>query len=109
PGNVRELENVIEHGVILAKGDRVIIDDLPEMIRNINPAPQGTSSSPSAGGITIPLGYSIAQSEGVVIRKTIEMTKGDKEAAAKVLGYSTRTLYRKMKEHHIPLDAGADD
>ncbi|MDP8245425.1 MAG: sigma-54 dependent transcriptional regulator [Candidatus Hinthialibacter antarcticus] len=107
PGNVRELENVIEHGVILAKGDRVLIDDLPELIRNAS-APEEESTT-SAGRITIPLGYSVVQSEGVVIRKTIEMTKGDKEAAAVILGYSTRTLYRKMKEHQIPLDSGADD
>lgn len=107
PGNVRELENVIEHGVILSKGDRVLVDDLPELIRNAS-APNEEPTT-SAGRITIPLGYSVVQSEGVVIRKTIEMTKGDKEAAAVILGYSTRTLYRKMKEHHIPLDAGADD
>ncbi len=107
PGNVRELENVIEHGVILAKGDRILVDDLPELIRNATLSEDEATTT--GGRITIPLGYSAIQSEGVIIRKTIEMTKGDKEAAAKILGYSTRTLYRKMKEHHISLDAGADD
>ena len=104
-GNVRELENVIEHGVIMAKGDRIRLDDLPGKFQSVDQEPKQESAS-SGERITIPLGYSAQQSEAIVIRKTLEMTHGDKEAAAKILGFSTRTLYRKMKEHHIPLDQG---
>lgn len=107
PGNVRELENVIEHGVILAKGDRVTLEDLPEIFHDLEHP--GPAETPEGDRIVIPLGYSAQQSEAVVIRKTVEMTGGDKEAAARVLGYSTRTLYRKMKEHHIPLDQGHEE
>ncbi|MBI1390203.1 MAG: response regulator [bacterium] len=107
PGNVRELENVIEHGVILARGDRILLEDLPETIRAAEGAPDAVTGD--GKHIKIPLGYSAEQAEGVVIRKTLEMTQGDKEATASILGYSTRTLYRKMKEHHIPLDQGNEE
>jgi len=100
PGNVRELENVIEHAVILAKGDRIVLDDLPELFHE--------TKEERLNKIVIPLGFSANQSEAIVIRRTLEMTNGDKEAAAKILGFSSRTLYRKMNEHSIPLSHGVE-
>ncbi|MGI6456803.1 MAG: sigma-54-dependent transcriptional regulator [bacterium] len=105
PGNVRELENVIEHGVIMAKGDRIVIEDLPDRLQHVVEKP----AQAAPHNIVIPLGYSAQKSEGIILRRTLEMTQGDKEAAAKILGYSTRTLYRKMKEHKISLDTGETD
>lgn len=107
PGNVRELENVIEHGVIMARGDRIQLENLPDLFGQIGRA-GASSSSQLQGKIVIPLGFSAVQSESIIIRRTLDMTQGDKEAAAQILGYSTRTLYRKMKEHNISLDHGAD-
>ncbi|MEW6236975.1 MAG: sigma-54 dependent transcriptional regulator [Candidatus Omnitrophota bacterium] len=101
PGNVRELENAIEHGVIMAHGDRVLLTDLPELLQE--------SHRHTPDKIVIPLGFSASQSEGVILMRTLEMTQGDKEAAAKILGFSPRTLYRKMKEHQIPLSHGMDE
>ncbi len=106
PGNVRELENVIEHGVIMARGDRIQLENLPDLFGQIGRVGE-SSSSQLQGKIVIPLGFSAIQSESIVIRRTLDMTQGDKEAAAQILGYSTRTLYRKMKEHNISLDHGA--
>jgi len=100
PGNVRELENVIEHGVILAKGDRVLLEDLPDLFHE--PKPESTNQ------IVIPLGFSTSQAEAIVIRRTIELMKGDKQAAATILGFSLRTLYRKMEEHKIALTGGME-
>ncbi len=100
PGNVRELENVIEHAVILARGDRITLDDLPDLFQK--------SESKQTNKIVIPLGFSADQSEAIVIRRTLEMTKGDKEAASKILGFSSRTLYRKMSEHNISLTHGGE-
>ncbi len=99
PGNVRELENAIEHGVVMAQGDRILLEDLPGVSQQSQPSQN----------ITIPLGSSALQAEGLVLRRTLEMTQGDKEATAKILGFSPRTLYRKIKEHHIPLHFGIDE
>ncbi|MBN2327058.1 MAG: sigma-54-dependent Fis family transcriptional regulator [Candidatus Omnitrophica bacterium] len=107
PGNVRELENVIEHGVIMSRGDRIQLEHLPGFFQNLNPR-QSDFPSPSNGKIVIPLGFSAEQSEAIIICRTLEMTQGDKEAAAQILGFSTRTLYRKMKEHNISLEHGVN-
>lgn len=107
PGNVRELENVIEHGVIMTRGDRILMEHLPDFFQRLGD--QDSESEPSKDGrIVIPLGFSATQSEAIIIRRTLDMTQGDKEAAARILGYSTRTLYRKMKEHDIALEHGAN-
>ncbi|HOJ59566.1 MAG TPA: sigma-54 dependent transcriptional regulator [bacterium] len=102
PGNVRELENVIEHGVILARGDLIRLGDLPEMFHR--PRKGERDGLKESGKIILPLGLTAAQSEGILIRRTLDLTQGDKKAAAKILGYSARTLYRKLKEHKIPLN-----
>lgn len=109
PGNVRELENVIEHGVIMTRGDRITIDDLPEVFKNLEKKEEPINLPGATNRIVIPLGFSAQQSEGVILRRTLEMTQGDKEATAKILGYSTRTLYRKLKEHNIPLTTGDEE
>lgn len=92
PGNIRELENAIEHGVVLAKGDRITVEDLPTHVRDKQPL------SPR-GDIAIPLGWSLDRAEAEIIRETLERFGGDKEAAANILGCSERTLYRKLREH----------
>lgn len=102
PGNVRELENVIEHGVIMAKSDRILLEDLPESFRANSKESLEAQPPLHRGGIIIPFGYTAQQAEAVVIRKTLETTQGDMTAAAKILGFSSRTLYRKMKENRIP-------
>ena len=107
PGNVRELENVIEHGVILARSDLIRLGDLPEIFHQ--PHKEDQESPKDHGKIVLPLGMSATQSEGILIRRTLDLTHWDKNAAAKILGFSPRTLYRKIKEHNIPLDMATDD
>jgi DNA-binding NtrC family response regulator len=51
--------------------------------------------SAQAPGVTIPRGSSIAQAEELLIADALERTGGDKEKAAKLLGISARTLYRR--------------
>jgi two-component system response regulator HydG len=87
PGNVRELENVVERAVVLDKDGVVGVDDLPAPIVD-NPADQRA--------ISIPLGTSLEEIERRVIKETLQMTQGDKKLAAKLLGIATRTIYRKI-------------
>ncbi|HPO07893.1 MAG TPA: helix-turn-helix domain-containing protein, partial [bacterium] len=97
PGNVRELENAIEYAVVVARGDRITALDLP---RDLRPSREPDDR------IVLPVGISAAEAEGILIRRTLDLTRGDKDSTAAMLGFSLRTLYRKIKEHGIPLDRG---
>lgn len=94
PGNVRELANLIEAVAVEVENRRIETDDLPESIRgrlDIVPV--------SAGSM---VGLPLAQIERIMIERTLETTGGNREAAAKMLGIGTRTLYRKIKEYDLP-------
>jgi len=92
PGNVRELENVIERAVVLCQGD--VID------RALLGAPFGQAgASPALSGqLQIPIGTAMAEIERRVIDETLRQSGGDKNIAAKVLGISARTIYRRLEE-----------
>ena len=84
PGNVRELENVIERAATLARGPRVTFADL--RIEFAAQEATGTGVRPT-----------LAELETQYIRRILDETKGDKRAAARILGVSVRTLQRKFK------------
>jgi len=88
PGNVRELENVIERSVVLDRDGIIGTDDLPAQIQS--------ASIPAMESVTIPLGTPLEEVERILMEETLKRTKGDKGLASKLLGISTRTLYRKM-------------
>lgn len=88
-GNVRELENVIERAVVLCKGDIISRDEIPE---NLLLGGGGMRRS-----LTIELGTPLEEIEQRVISETLKMTKGNKKAAAQLLGIATRTIYRKIE------------
>ena len=90
PGNVRELENVIERAVVLCRNERLSFDDLPDSIRDAEPA------EPSS--IAFGVGTPLDEVERRLIRETLRHAKGDKSVAAQLLGISTRTIYRKLGE-----------
>lgn len=93
-GNVRELENAIERAMILCDGLEILPDHLPH-----NLASTSISSSAKSG-----LKESTMEFERGQILKTLEMVNKDKKAAAKVLGLSLSSLYRKMSE--LGIDGG---
>jgi two-component system response regulator HydG len=87
PGNVRELENIIERAVSLCQGKRIDLADLP---------PRLTGVSEAAGQVMIPVGLPLDKIEQIVIQKTLVKTRGDKKAAANMLGISLSSLYNKL-------------
>ncbi len=98
PGNVRELENIIERAVVLADGPTVKAEHLPQRL-------QPRSSSGSAKSASRPL--SLAELEKEHIRHVLEVTGFNKSRAAEILGISRVSLWRKIKG--LGLEAPADD
>jgi DNA-binding NtrC family response regulator len=92
PGNVRELENCLDRACALSSGPVLQVADLPSPIQNsqLNVPPevaQGPKIMP------------IAEIERTAILRAIDQLKGDKLAAARLLGIGKTTLYRKLKEY----------
>ena len=87
PGNVRELENVIERAVILNSKSRIMLEDLPPLVK-----------VPQAGG-----NLSLEEMERRHIVQVLQDTKGNVKAAAGVLGIDRKTLYRKAAEYGIDI------
>jgi transcriptional regulator with PAS, ATPase and Fis domain len=100
PGNVRELENAIQRAVALAEDDVIRPEDLPPSMRK---ARQSRIEGPKAA-VEIPDGLSLEEVEAIYIRRTLEQLDGNASAAARRLGISRSTLWRKLKK----LDQRAD-
>lgn len=115
PGNVRELENCIKHMVAVNSGPLLHNADLPSIIHNYSFSEQmrtmsqmvsqnpGTSAAPlqatDPGHRPI---VPLAELERHEILRALEYTKGDRVAAASLLGIGRTTLYRKLKEYKAP-------
>jgi DNA-binding NtrC family response regulator len=89
PGNVREVQNVIENIVITSQGEVLGVKDLPERVRPALPV--------ATGGF--PVGVSMRELEERAIRETLEKVGGNRKKAADVLGIGLRTLHRKLREY----------
>ena len=90
PGNVRELENIIEHAFVLAKGGRLEPAHLPAELR---PA----ADSPFAGGV-----FDLRAMQKYLIEEALRRNKGNRTHAARELGINPSTLYRKLKAFRTP-------
>ena len=98
PGNVRELRTAIEHGVVMATGQKITLRDLPMAVRQAAGAslPRGISAAKAFGEKSSPL--DIRETEKKLIMQALATTNGNVTAAAKKLGISRRTLHRKINE-----------
>jgi DNA-binding NtrC family response regulator len=97
PGNIRELKNVIQRAVLLAKGAELTPDLLPERIRDID----GSRASKRREYDPIQLGMSLEEVEKEYIRMALSSVSGNKVKAASLLKISRRTLYNKLKRFHL--------
>lgn len=116
PGNIRELENIIERAVVIATIDVIGEEELPDELRipsaltvkAVNGV--GTDYEVGKGQITdfqpttgIPLSPEVAEQRSIVNALTIEV--GHVPSAAARLGIPLRKLYRRIKKFNIELDS----
>lgn len=98
PGNVRELANVLERAQILAEDYTITVDDLPDSILAAPPSP----SAPPEKASESP--QSLREMERRHVQMILQQAKGNKVAAAKLLGISRRALYRLLDKYQIDGD-----
>jgi len=102
-GNVRELENTIERGIILTEGSEITPECLPEKIRETIEGQRALRSLSAIGydDDNLSIKQKVRDLETRLILKALESTKGNRTHAAKLLEISHRTLLYKLKEYDI--------
>ncbi len=99
PGNVRQLRNILESMVVIDVDGILDLDDLPP---ELTPTSEGAvveaGANEAAGGL---IGQPLSEIERWAVEKTLQLTGGNREETARILGIGARTLYRKIKEYGL--------
>jgi two-component system, NtrC family, response regulator HydG len=106
PGNVRQLENAIEHAVTLCEGTLIGPRELPAELRTPRMLPRHVpdAAGPAAGPDRDR--WSLAEVEKDHIRRVLEIHRGNATSAARQLGISRTTLWRKLREYGLSRSRG---
>ena len=91
PGNVRELENIIEQAFVLCRGEHIQYRHLPPELRQAEPLLEGGRDTPC----------SLKVMERILIGEALQRHNGNRDQTAKELGINPSTLYRKMRRFGI--------
>jgi DNA-binding NtrC family response regulator len=100
PGNVRQLRNVVERLVLTCHKPMVAASDLPDFLR---------THDQKAASFAIRPGMTLAEVEKLLIRQTLTKETSNREAAARMLGISRRSLQYKLKEYGLLEELKARD
>ncbi len=98
PGNVRELQNCIERAVALTRFDHLAVEDLPERVRQHGP--EAAMTIPGDDPAELP---SMDEVERRYVLHVLDAMRGNKAAAARILGFERKTLYRKLERWGVPI------
>lgn len=106
PGNVRELENIIERAVVIASTDEITVECLRVEVRNPEHAKEMMRESEGAAGeIDVARGVNfyeeVKRFETDLIRQALDQTAGHQSRAARLLGLNATTLNSKIKSYNI--------
>ena len=100
-GNVRELENVIERAVILAKAGSILTEDLPDRITD------DSIVSPQAAGV-LPLKQALEGPEREIIDRALRTSGWNRQKTAEMLQVNRSTLFKKMRKYGLALPQGIE-
>jgi len=110
PGNVRQLRNCLERGVLLANDNRITLDELPPEVARpaagsgsfpgFPLAASGTQTT-SAGGVEAGTPTSLREVERQQILSALEQTGWHRGKTAEILGISPSTLYRRLRDYNL--------
>ena len=95
PGNVRELENLLERLVILSEDGHIALENLPPNIRSY--ISEKKIPRPALGEEGLDLNTAVEEFENRLIEEALRRTKGNKQAAARLLGLKRTTLVAKLR------------
>jgi len=98
PGNIRELENLVQRAVVLAHGPLIGLDDLPALVSKDSSAEVDSSLHKL---LTMPLDHATRELERILITQALTRSQGNKAEAARQLGIHRQYLYTKLKEYGI--------
>jgi DNA-binding NtrC family response regulator len=93
PGNVRELRTAIEHAVVLSRGERISLRDLPNSVRG--GATTGEAKILQGRDLTV------KDAEKQLIMRALRETGGNRTRAAQKIGMSRRTFHRKLHDYQL--------
>jgi two-component system, NtrC family, response regulator AtoC len=95
PGNVRELRTAIEHALVLCRGERISLRDLPPSVRANAGAAPDPQQALAQGELTV------REAEKQLLIRALKETGGNRTLAAKKIGMSRRTLHRKLHIYQL--------
>jgi two-component system response regulator HydG len=97
PGNVRELRNCVERAVALARYDQIVVEDLPDRVQDHQ------STRLVLGGDDPSELLSMDEVEKRYVLRVLDAVAGNKTAAARILGFERKTLYRKLERYGVDI------
>jgi DNA-binding NtrC family response regulator len=95
PGNVRELRTAVESAVVLSRGERISLRDLPAAIREAEGGTGHAARLPAQADLIV------AEAEKRLVIRALKECGGNRTLAAGKLGMSRRTLHRKLHLYHL--------
>ncbi|MBR4956535.1 MAG: hypothetical protein IKZ31_02145, partial [Lentisphaeria bacterium] len=103
PGNIRELRHTIEKMVVLARGETLTVEDVPENIRNGIAAPKRETVISGEPEKMAPPAVSgtLDDNERKLIEDALRRCGGNRTKAAQMLGISRRTMHRRLQEYAL--------
>jgi transcriptional regulator with PAS, ATPase and Fis domain len=94
PGNVRELENLLESAAAVST-------ESPQVITDKDLRPQMGAGTPGLAGQSAGESLSLEEMERLTVRRALHASAGNRSKAAALLGISRDTLYRKLRQYEL--------